>query len=179
MTTLAADLDRAVMTGDEMDFLVVATDIIYQGAAVGLDASSGYARPLAAGDRFVGFNLFNRADNSAGAAGDIAVRVRVRGVVELPMSGLTQDDIGKPVWATDDNAFTLTNTADSCAIGRVVRLSARSGYAWVEYDAFRHAIDPITKIAAPTGGATTDAEARTAINSILTALEQHQILESN
>ena len=34
-------------------------------------------------------------------------------------------------------------------------------------------------ITAPTGGATTDAEARTAINSIITALEAHGLVESN
>lgn len=34
-------------------------------------------------------------------------------------------------------------------------------------------------ITAPSGGATTDAEARTAINSIITALEAHGLVESN
>lgn len=34
-------------------------------------------------------------------------------------------------------------------------------------------------ITAPTGGVTTDAEARTAINSIITALEAHGLVASN
>jgi len=34
-------------------------------------------------------------------------------------------------------------------------------------------------ITAPTGGMTTDAEARTAINAIITALEAHGLVESN
>jgi len=34
-------------------------------------------------------------------------------------------------------------------------------------------------ITAPTGGATTDAEARTAINAVITALEAHGLIETN
>lgn len=43
-------------------------------------------------------------------------------------------------------------------------------------------VDPVTTkaaVAAPTGGATVDAEARTAINAIITVLEQFGLVEPN
>ena len=51
MATLAADVQRAYQTGEIEEYPVIASDIIYQGAAVGENAS-GYSRPLQAGDPF-------------------------------------------------------------------------------------------------------------------------------
>ena len=73
MTTLAVNKPRVYELGDINEFPVIASDIIYEGAAVG-DNGSGYARPLVAGDPFRGFAERN-ADNSAGNAGTINVRV--------------------------------------------------------------------------------------------------------
>jgi hypothetical protein len=66
MTTLAANKPRAFEGGNRNSFPVIAADIIYEGAAVGLVDGTGHARPLAAGDRFAGF-AERKADNSAGA----------------------------------------------------------------------------------------------------------------
>jgi len=54
MTTLAVNLPRSYEQGDRNDLPVVAADIIYEGAAVG-DNASGLARPLVAADPFLGF----------------------------------------------------------------------------------------------------------------------------
>jgi hypothetical protein len=70
MTTLAANKSRAFEGGDRNEIPVIATDIIYEGAAVGVVPASGHARPLAAGDRFAGF-AEEQADNSAGGAAAI------------------------------------------------------------------------------------------------------------
>lgn len=118
MTTLAANTPRAYELGDENDLPVIASDIIYEGAAVG-DNASGYARPLVAGDPFRGFALA-KADNSAGSAGDINVKVRRRGDVQLTISGVAITDVGKDVFASDDNAFTLTQSTNT-RIGKVKR----------------------------------------------------------
>ena len=69
MTTLAVDTPLVIEGGTINEYPVIASDIIYEGAAVGLVPASGHARPLAAGDRFVGF-AEQKADNSAGAAAD-------------------------------------------------------------------------------------------------------------
>lgn len=122
MTTLAADSKRDYLNNglEPMlgDIRVVASDIIYEGAAVG-DNGSGYARPLTSGDPFRGFAA-RRADNSSGSAGDIECRVRRQGEVELSVTGASAvTDRGKPVYATDDDTFTLTS--GGTMIGRVSR----------------------------------------------------------
>ncbi len=118
MTTLAQDTQRSFELGTINELPVIAGDIIYEGAAVGLD-SNGYARPLVAGDTFVGF-AETQADNSTGAAGDTHVRVRTQGSVELAISTLVITDIGGDIYASDDDTFTKTATANSF-IGRVSR----------------------------------------------------------
>ncbi|MCO5763761.1 MAG: hypothetical protein NHG36_20045 [Chromatiaceae bacterium] len=130
MTTLAVNSPRDAEVGDLNDFPVIASDIIYEGAAVGLVAGTGHARPLVAGDRFVGFAA-EKADNSAGAAAAINVKVRAAGAVKLPVTGAVITDVGQPVYASDDNAFTF-NPADGSFVG-LVRRFVSSGVAIVEF----------------------------------------------
>ena len=132
MTTLAADKPREFLLGDMAEYPVIASDIIYEGAAVGENAS-GYARPLAAADPFLGFAQ-RTVDNSAGAAGAKTVVVKRRGVIKLPISGLaiTANDRAK-VYASDDDTFTLTSTSNTL-IGTVLQW-IETGYAFVEFNA--------------------------------------------
>jgi hypothetical protein len=122
MTTRASNIKRPYELEVDPkfnDLPVIAADIIYEGSAVG-DNGSGLARPLVAADVFLGFSIA-KADNSAGAASDIAVRVRQRGVVQLTVTGVASaDDVGSTVYASDDDTFTLTSTSNT-AIGKVVR----------------------------------------------------------
>lgn len=111
MTTLAVDTPRSFELGSINEVPVIAADIIYEGAAVG-DNGSGYARPLVAGDPFRGF-AEARADNSVGAAGDKRVRVRRYGGVVLTIASIAVTDIGKAVYASDDNTFTLTKGSNT------------------------------------------------------------------
>jgi hypothetical protein len=134
MTTLASDLRRAFELGDVQQYPVIATDIIYEGAAVGLVDGTGYARPLVAGDRFVGF-AEQKADNATGAAGDVSVRVIMRGQVQLSVSGAVITDVGQPVYAADDNAFQFSPVGGSF-VGRVSRFVS-SGVVIVDYDVTR------------------------------------------
>ena len=133
MTTLAADAPRQYALGDQEDYPVIASDIIYQGAAVG-ENGSGYARPLVAGDPFLGF-AEGTTDNSSGAAGALNCRVKTRGVVRLTVAGataITAND--RPiVYASDDNTFTLTASTNT-PIGRVRRWLASTD-CLVEFDA--------------------------------------------
>jgi hypothetical protein len=132
MTTLAADKPRAYQLGDLEEYPVVATDIIYEGAAVG-ENGSGYARPLVAGDRFLGFAVA-KADNSAGAAGDVRVQVRTCGRARLAIASIAITANDRPaVYASDDDTFTLTATSNSL-VGYVSRW-VETGVAFVEFDA--------------------------------------------
>jgi hypothetical protein len=137
MTTLALNRvrDYEVNGADFFnDLPVIASDIVYEGAAVGENAS-GYSRPLVAGDPFQGFAV-RQVDNSAGTAGAKKVHVRSRGLVKLPVSGVnteTQGNDGTAVYASDDDTFTLTVGSNSL-IGRTHRFIT-SGYCIVAYEA--------------------------------------------
>jgi hypothetical protein len=128
VATLAANAKRAYEAGYEPcfnDFPMVASDIVYEGAAVGdaADAGTGtdgYAHPIDASDVFLGF-ADSKADNSSGAAGAINCRVRQRGAVSLAVTGVTgTSDVGATVYCTDDNTFTLT-ASGGIAIGKIIR----------------------------------------------------------
>lgn len=107
MTTLAANKPRPYEGGSRNEFPVIAADIIYEGAAVGLVDATGHAQPLANPNRFVGF-AESRADNSAGAAAAINVRVIEVGKIQLPVTGAVITDVGQPVYATDDDTFVFS-----------------------------------------------------------------------
>ncbi len=119
MATKTTDEARAFELGDIGELPVVANDIIYEGSAVG-DNGSGYARPLVAADPFWGF-AESQADNSAGVAGAVNVRLRETGKVKLSVTGVTGvGDADTDVYASDDDTFTLTSTGNTL-IGTIVR----------------------------------------------------------
>lgn len=133
MTTLSANKNREFQLDDKEEYPVIAADIIFQNAAVG-ENGSGYARPLVAGDAFLGFAVA-KADNAAGAAGAQAVQVRTRGRVRLTVAGATAVTANDraPVYASDDDTFTLTASTNSL-IGYVSRWIASTDCI-VEFDA--------------------------------------------
>ena len=131
MTTLSTDAARAYEIGDRNEFPVIAAKIIYEGAAVGLVKASGHAQPLTSSDIFVGF-ADKKADNSSGSAADINVRVVRKGAVQLAVSGAVITDVGQPVYAQDDNAFSFVKTS-GVFIG-FARRFVSSGNMIVEFD---------------------------------------------
>lgn len=132
MTTLAANKPRTYEGGERNEFPVIASDIIYEGAAVGLVDASGHARPLTSADRFIGFAEAT-VDNSAGAAAAARVIVVECGTVVLPISGVVITDVGQPVYATDDDTFSL-NPAGGVFVGFVYRFIS-TDLAAVDFDA--------------------------------------------
>lgn len=157
MTTLAANKPRAYELGSRNDLPVIASDIIYEGAAVGVVDASGHARPLNSADRFAGF-AEAKADNSAGAAAAIYVSVIDRGQVQLAVTGAVITDVGQPVYASDDDTFSF-NPADGAFIGFVKRFVS-SGVVVVEFDAltFRDPWGHLTVRETLTGTKTFDAQ---------------------
>ena len=137
-TTLAVDTPRDKILGDLNDIPIVTTDIIYEGAAVGIVKASGHARPLTSVDKFAGFAQ-TQCDNSAGAAAAKNVKVISRGKVQLAITGAVITDVGLPVYATDDDTFAFTPVG-GVYIGKVIRFVS-SGVVEVEFDAIS-GIDP-------------------------------------
>lgn len=135
MTTLAANSPRAYGSGgNRTHYPVIASDIIYEGAAVGLVPASGHAQPLTATDKFCGFAV-QKADNSAGAAAAINVQVYKSGLIELTVTGVTITDVDQPVYATDDDTFTVSPVG-GVFVGFVERWVS-SGIAEVRFDVGR------------------------------------------
>lgn len=137
MTTLSANTPRPLEGGSRNAFPVIASDIIYEGAAVGVVAASGHARPLVSGDKFVGFAEAT-ADNSAGAAAAINVRVIEAGKIELAVTGAVITDVGQPVYAADDDTFNFSPVGSF--VGFVHRFVS-AGVVIVSFDANGY-IDP-------------------------------------
>jgi hypothetical protein len=132
MTTLSANVAQSYELGDRNEFPVIAADIIYEGAAVGLVDASGHAQPLTSSDRFVGF-AEEKVDNSDGAAAAKNVRVIKKGCIKLAVTGAVITDVGLPVYASDDATFSFIPTS-GVFIGFFRRFTA-SGYGIVEFDA--------------------------------------------
>jgi hypothetical protein len=139
MTTLAANKPRAYegapVRMEDNAIPVIASDIIYEGSAVGLVDATGHGRPLAAGDRFGGFAK-EKADNSAGAAAAIKAGVYQQGFVELPVTGAVITDLSQPVYATDDDTFVF-NPVGAVFIGFVHRFVS-AGVVIVSFDALNY-----------------------------------------
>lgn len=138
MTTLAANKPRVFEIGSRNQFPVIGSDIIYEGAAVGLVDSTGLAQPLVGGNRFAGFAEAT-VDNSLGAASALDVRVIESGKIQLAVSGAVITDVGQPVYATDDDTFGFTPVSGSF-IGRVHRYVS-AGVVVVKFDTHQM-VDP-------------------------------------
>jgi hypothetical protein len=113
MGVLAADKNILVKAAERAlrtAIGAVASDIIYARAIVGL--SSGTGRPLTAGDDFLGIAQ-RQVDNSAGAASAQLIDLESGLLVKVTISGTSSADIGKTVYATNDNLDDLTLTKGS------------------------------------------------------------------
>lgn len=118
---LSADRELAYYASAELIDVPVDDDVkIYRNAFVGRNRSTGYARPLEAGDEFLGI-AYRAADNTVAghAAGGVSVRLYQMIDVVHALSGVVLGDMGKDVYASDDETLTLSPTGNS-RVGRVV-----------------------------------------------------------
>jgi len=118
---LTADRNLEFYASQELVDIPVDDNVtVYKGALVGRNRSTGYARPLSAGDEFLGV-AYRQADNTVTGhtAGGINVRLHQGIDVVHSLSGVTNADIGRVVHASADDTLTLTPTGNS-RIGRVV-----------------------------------------------------------
>ncbi len=99
-------------------FPVGAAQHIYKGGLVGADPA-GNSKPFEVCDEFAGL-AYEEKDNSSGAVGAVSCRVFTLGDFEYPLTGAAKTDVGKPVFATADNAIALSGHPDAY-VGRIVR----------------------------------------------------------
>lgn len=90
--------------------------------------ATGYATNAAdtAGFSFMGVAK-ETTDNSGGAAGALRCELWTQGQFIFTMAGLTQADMGKAVFATDNQTLSLTKSTNIGSVGRIIDvLSATS-----------------------------------------------------
>jgi len=116
-------------------FKLAASTHVFKGGFVGLTAG-GYARPLTAGDEFVGI-AYEEADNGAGSDGDVSVRVYTLGDFGHALSGAAITNLGAAVYASADDTLTFTSAGNSY-VGVVVDAPS-AGQIILRIDPFRPA----------------------------------------
>lgn len=135
MAKLTNDIARTYELGDTSEYPMLGGEIIYEGAAVGIN-SNGYAHALQTGDKFGGF-ADEASDNSSGQDGSRTVRVKYKGTVVITApSGITQANVGNYLYASDDNTF--TTTASNTLIGTIRSFS--NNEISIEFEAFIKAV---------------------------------------
>lgn len=131
--------DLAVGPNDIQDYAAITNDIFYAGAIVG-DNGSGAARPLTAGDPFLGIVHPVQLDMTGVTANSKKVHVATRGTIKnvsaiAGASGI--GDIGDLVYASDDGTLTKTSTSNTL-IGRIANYDADAAVFHVQFESVIH-----------------------------------------
>lgn len=108
---------------------------IYHGALVGIEPGQGMLQNWTSASatvlRFLGVAM-PKANSVTGNVLGITTEAQVEcpvnesGIVleDVTVAGATQDDVGDPVYATDENTFTMSATSNVGAVGRLVRFTS-------------------------------------------------------
>lgn len=124
---LTANREVQFYATQELVELPVEDDVrIFKGALVGLNESTGLARPLEAGDAFAGV-AYRQADNTVEGHIPGGIRVKLHQSIDIvhALAGATQMDVGSLVYASADDALTLTASGNSL-VGRIVAIEGVS-----------------------------------------------------
>lgn len=134
MTALSKDRNTAHAQGDVQSYPMLAAKFAYAGGIAVLDAS-GWCKPAVTGTGLVCVGRFEQhVDNSDGASGDLAVKVRA-GVFRYANSAdadaITKAEIGDNCYLVDDQTVAKTDGAGTRSIaGRIMQIDAQG--VWVE-----------------------------------------------
>lgn len=132
---LTADRSTPRRASEEFEFPVDAGKVIYAGALVVIDTADNLAKPgvTATTGRSVGVAQ-EKADNSAGADGAVAVKVR-RGCFQFKNSTsadlIDLGDVGLDCYIVDDQTVAKTNGGNTRSVAGKVRDVDAVG-VWVE-----------------------------------------------
>jgi hypothetical protein len=126
MTALTVESDRAITGGVYRRVPSASGAKPFMGSAISY-GSGGYCNTLTAGQRFAGFCVETIQDKDKASA-DGARYIDVIGGTFVAALSITVavTDIGARVYATDDNAFTMTQAGASTYIGRIIGLDSSS-----------------------------------------------------
>lgn len=107
MSALTADRAPVTEAGGRVSAPVEEATRIFGGSLVNYN-SAGYAVPGADTDGHVFAGVaYEQVDNRDGADGDLDVELITEGVVHFVATGLSADDVGKPLYVKDDQTVVL------------------------------------------------------------------------
>lgn len=154
MGALTKDRDTERRAGDQKVLPVKAATKIFAGSIVCRD-SNGYAVPGADTAGFVYQGIAEEyVDNTLGADGALTVRVR-RGVFELVTAGAAISDVGKPVFATDDQTVALNGSTNAVYVGTIYQFVSATS-VFVDTRERRTALEQADSVAADVATLKTD-----------------------
>ena len=122
MADITAPRHDERQTGDIVAVKLAAVKV-YAGGLLTFN-TAGFADIADASEPLAGVAI-ESVDNSAGAAGDVSVRVHRSGVFSFAGSGFTQADCGKEVFVSDDQTVTVGGSgAGRIPVGRIVTVES-------------------------------------------------------
>lgn len=136
MSALTKGRNTLERSGDISEVPVKGATKIFQGSLVAIDAN-GFAVPMATATTLVGLGRAEKAaDNSAGADGDINVRVG-RGIYQFGNSAstdqITRSQIGSNCYGVDDQTVAKTNGTNTRSVaGKIHDVDANG--VWVKFN---------------------------------------------
>ena len=103
---------------------VAAAVVIFKGAIV-MSNATGFLAPAEAllNAKMAGI-AYEKVDNANGAAGDVDCKLLREGLFELSGAGFTQADIGKEVYASDDQTVSITQGTNEIAVGKIAQVTS-------------------------------------------------------
>ncbi len=121
MTALSSSYDARRKDGALVLYPLGAGVHVRKGGLLAVAAATGLAQPASdsAGLVFIGV-AYEEADNTAGAAGALSVRVLKTGIYTYAKTAAAQTDVGKAAFVVDDATVSTAATTDSIACGTVV-----------------------------------------------------------
>ena len=140
MAALTAAKYRGVSTGYEHDCSATVARIaggvrIWAGSALTINRA-GVASPLTpgAGKTFAGFAM--QSKNPAADNRNETIRICTLGLLDLPVAGASASSLGRKVYATSTDDFSLNGAGNAVPVGILAGPSAEAGKWIVRFDAF-------------------------------------------
>jgi hypothetical protein len=132
MTALAVDRNTKTRDGLQFEFPMAAAKKIFAGALVGLDTTTGLAAPMTSANTWKVVGIAEElADNSAGAASAINVKVRRGCVLLVNGDTITNASVGATAYADDDQTvFKAAGTRS--VVGTIRSVDIAGGGVWVQ-----------------------------------------------
>jgi hypothetical protein len=128
---LSAAWNRVNKANEFLSLKVAASTTIYKGAMVMVVKGTGYAVPAAdtANGQVMGVAL-ETIDNSTGSNGDKSVKVQTNDSWIITLTGVTDADVGKLVYVSDDDTVVKSGQSNDVVAGRVTQKYG-TNKAWV------------------------------------------------